>query len=439
MLKKIGWVIAFVLLVIAILYVRRYLIPDGMHHQIPKSAFAVVKVDLRGLEHHFLIDFLTNPIEYFKSTKEYNTSDFNFFRDLSLPKSLLLFTPNNRRNLWLSSPIEIKNKHHLTEVLSDKSAKKILHPSTFVYYETGIADYIIDGEGKYLRIAVNADSSSISNLLTLIEATTKPQDDPICKKIHQENQDILYIEDQDNFISLNFNKKEININGNLGRLDWLEPGILKSSNTTGILELSANLNSRQISKVGDFSAFKAFENYTKLSADTLFQNFGGRIWFGLQEFKLTTDTIETFDYDDDFNKVLISSIDTIVTPSFLLDLDLSKPFVDYMFSNRTLVPSNEDTILAILPIVTTYFQYQPDHALLGTNFPTFTRDSLQDKLYFDFDCQLYRQSSSGSIFELLSLPPSFDRIQLNITDYNHINGKITMRDNRNSLVQLMKD
>ena len=177
-----------------------------------------------------------------------------------------------------------------------------------------------------------------------------------------------------------------------------------------------------------------FADFTKLEIDSLKTYWDGRINASFQGFETSSDTIKTFEYDDDFNKVEVEEVIEIQNPNYSVQLGMGQDGFEYLKRKKAVVEENDLDVLAIMPLAKTYCLSENEGLTFYTNTSEMDLEKSQSKLELFISIQALR----GSLLEEIPILKGFNSINLKILNDNEVEGKIEVKGDRNAIVALMK-
>ena len=441
--KLIYFFIGFIILVL-LAYLLRYKTGADFKNKIPTNATAIVNVDLRQLEHHFLVDFISNPSLYLKSSKSSKKDTVtvkdkpSLFKAVEIPKNILFYAKNNNNSTWISSKLTVKNKKQFTDFLINSNFKPLLLKEFSVFTKQLISILIND---THAIITYNVNSNDYKSLFN--ESTYLSSTSLLFKKLKKSKSAICYVSESNDFLETNFKVNTIEIKG------AIQTDLFKNTNTNidtnaiGIISTNLNTESQVFKNLINTVDKSKFKSNTKLSIDSLIAKWNGSLYFNLNSFKIKTDTIKTYEYDDDFNKIETIKTQKTSNPDFILSLgnNNSKTIYNYLEKEKSIKIVGKDTIFVSLPIVKTFANNAINHTNLFTSKTLRTNTKTTDnKLFVDFNFKEYRNKTKNTLFYYFNKIDAIEKGQLSISKKNELLFKLEMKDkNRNALVQLIKN
>ena len=414
---------------------------------IPKDAEAVVQVQVRSLEKYFLHDVISNPMSYItsdnkpkqdsvvnKGTKESSKTPakVKLMEGLAVPKSLLFY---RKDNTWFSSGVEIKDVSKVEKFLSQNNYEAQSGEDK-IYRKKKRSIRIEDNQ---LRLAYGGDSGKASKGLAKKDESFLSKGDQLFDATLSAEGDIAFTDSQGQFLNVNFGAGKIDIDGQYN-IKALQPSANEVS-TEGIGVLSANLDMPEFRNLLSQAHKEKFSNFTKLRLDSLAQHMNGDVGVVLKDFAMSVDTITTYEYDDNFNKVEVKEVKENLAPSYSLALGMDEEAVSYMKRQKAIVEQEGKEVLAIMPLVPTYCKQSQEALYLYTvDMPNEANQASASNLKMEFalDVDKYLAASENSTASWNKQLQDISKMNLTIDNEDKIRGRILFQDNRNSLVSLVK-
>jgi len=101
----------------------------------------------------------------------------------------------------------------------------------------------------------------------------------------------------------------------------------------------------------------------------LLDNTNGEINFKLITINHKIDTIVTYEYDDDFNKIEVKSTQNIAVPELDLKISSTKHqhLSAYLWQKKSIQIIDKDTLFTSFPLYKFYTQFNQNNLLISTN------------------------------------------------------------------------
>ncbi|MBE7691999.1 hypothetical protein [Tenacibaculum finnmarkense] len=363
MFKKILFVVFLLIITLFTFGYFKYYPRENTAVKIPVSADVIIRVNLREIAYTMLKDVVKHPLIYLKSSKKNKqTKVGSLFEQLKIPSDVFFYSNNDiLKNTWVSTVIEIKNKADLLSFFNqDKFVKKSLENA--VYFISKKTVYFINN--NQLRIVFNIDEITKVETKLKILLNTKEylkDENSIVQKLKNSKELIALSTKTNDFLELGIDENEISI---LGELSEKNTPFLSSENNinNGLLAtVSGKVKKSFLSDYLDKSSKDRFKKFTNLSIDSLQRHWNGEFNANLNAFIQRKDSVVTYQYDDDFNKIAKTTIQKTIIP----DVNVSfggGAFLNYLASKKALKNINEKKILLVNPLFKTY-AYQQEKSL----------------------------------------------------------------------------
>lgn len=444
--KWLYFFIVFVTLVV-VLYLWRYKQSQVFENRVPANATKVININLRQIENHLLFDFLANPITYLKPHKRKDSIKkprLSLTKGISIPRNILFYSnADELKNNWFSSIVAINDKEDFFSfVLKEKFVKSIENETVFFTKD----NFVLGVKDEQLIIGLKIDKKlNINQLLTSLFDVKDflSEDTTVFKQLINSSSDIYYSSSND-FLQVNFNKGIFELQGNLNS-DLFVVATNSVSDKSGVIALTVKINKNN--KV--FNQFledkkDKFNEITHLSLDSIVHKWNGKFNMNITSIEQRTDTIISYEYDDDFNKVEIKSTQEKKTPTLVLVLGQEKTssLSDYFYGKNAIQVVDSDTIFTTIPVFKVLASNVEGDFKLRVNKYTNTVSpkTIPSKLSFYFNAEKYMKNP-------LDIPLNRDQEKLlklvkttNIewTEKNIFSLKIALKNtNRNFMGQLI--
>lgn len=356
MKKRLGFIFLGILILLSVIYLLRYKRALVFEAMVPNSATEIIHVNLRQIEHHILVDVVSNPLSYidFKSSRKEKDS-LSFFDVISIPKNVFFYTNHaDFKGAWFSSVLKIKDSEGLSEYLIREQFKKSITESITVYQKNRLALAI---ESEQLVMALNFDKKELFPAFQTIFKTSSFlfETSKLLEPIVKNESDICYASSTDDFLDANFKNGLFEVLGTLNFdlfLDSKQGDF--SIKSQGFISTKINKNHKLFQTIIAEENSRKFNDFTKLSVDSIMSNWNGSFAFNLKSINSKTDTIVTYDYDDDFNKIEKVAVQELTVPSIDLSLDADTNLFDYLSKENAIQVIESDTVFTSMPLYKLY-------------------------------------------------------------------------------------
>ncbi len=327
--------------VIAAIFVWAYLvfIKKDKTLWVSKNADLVVLADVKKLSNYYLLQWISNPAEWFSQNREESISKINLKNSgFKIPDYFAVF---HLQNTPISQWYSVLDIEDLGKVKTCLAKEKFVEKSP-VFFQ---AEF-----GAVLFIKNKALFSSGKN----ISEAALQQKAKILLSPENQNSNLLasdFMTDSHGSLSFISGKKITSYPINLKK-DFIELGTLEN-------EEDFNALSKQLHQTKSVADARLDKN-----ALLKFQNFG-RQFLGLKnpdslslkhfsataEIQETTEKIITYEYDDNFNEVEKISEQKTLSPVYILQLESYNPekTITYFQHHKWMNPQNEFVKIPFLP------------------------------------------------------------------------------------------
>ena len=215
MKKRYAFLLMISILLITI-YIFRYKRALNFNNRIPRTATAIINIDLRQLEHHVLVDFFKNPFTYisFKSSK--NKDRKSFFDAISIPRNILFFNnDSNVKGAWFSSFLKVNSNKELMAYLVAQKFNKTKWKDFDVFSKNNIV-LAVQNNRLVVAYKMYKETSILYTLEAIFNETDfYPEASAILKPIITSRSDMSYTSLNNDFLEANFKKGLFEITGNI--------------------------------------------------------------------------------------------------------------------------------------------------------------------------------------------------------------------------------
>ena len=403
MKKRYAFLLMISILLISI-YIFRYKRALNFNHRVPRTATALVNIDLRQLEHHVLVDFFKNPFTYisFKSSK---TKDRKSFIDaISIPRNILFFNnDSNVKGAWFSSFIKVNSNKELTAYLVAQKFNKTKWKDFDVFSKNNIVLAVHNN-----RLVVAYKMYKETSILYALEAIFNetdfyPKTSAILKPIITSRSDMSFITLNNDFLEANFKKGLFEITGHISSDIFMaqKQSELPANSVALIVAKINKKNSLFNDFFGKLNQSK-FKELTHLSVDSIARKWNGTLYFNLKSVLTRTDTIITYDYDDNFNKIEKKATQKVAVPELVFNLEREEDakLYDYLLEEKAIQIVENDTLFTAIPIYKLYAHRTKKGLEISTDIAISeipVKENM-NKLNAYFDIEKYMQYQLGFTF-----------------------------------------
>lgn len=383
MRKKLGSLFVTICIVLIAIYIFRYKLEVVLDGKIPKSATEIIHVDLRQIEHHFLADAIKNPSKYinFKTKKKEKES---LRKTVSIPKNLLFFTNTSTyKSAWFSNFVNVKNGDKLQRYLLQEGFKEVTSDNLKLFNKDRITIGILNGK-IVIAIKKQREDSVVQVFENLFQETSfYEKNDYLLQSIANSQSDITYSSAKADFLEANFENGLLEIKGTLISELFLDDIYVDNSeNSVGFMAAKVNKKHTLFKSLSSHKNGKKFNDFTKLSLDSIIDKWDGRVVIDLNSVDKTIDTIVTYEYDDDFNKIEKKSIQELRTPDVNFILGSKGSLYTYFMENNAIRSIDNDTLFTSIPLYKMFVKKQHDELYIFTKNQLDVRANKEAKIKF---------------------------------------------------------
>ncbi|WP_340198573.1 hypothetical protein [Ascidiimonas sp. W6] len=445
MRKKLTYLFVIISIVVITLYLFRYKSALTIENKIPSTATEIVQINLRQIEHHLLVDGIKNPFKYISLKSKKKDTTASFIETIVIPKNLLFFTNNdNFKGGWFSTIIKLKDSVELRNCLLQEGFNDFTDEKITFFSKGKVVIAIAGKKGiiaykKQQSLSVNAAIQTVFN-----ETSFYKKETDILKSIKNSKSDITYVNAKSDFLEADFKKGLFEIKGKVqSELFVADAYNADSKNLIGFIATKVNTNHHIFrSLISDKNKTK-FKDFTKLSIDSIVNNWNGSVVFNLKNIDTKTDTIITYEYDDDFNKIEKKSVQKTNIPNVTITLGNDANLYGYFYTHKIIQIKEGDTLFAGIPVYKMYARRQENYLHISSQRQLETR-LLKEKQY-KFNAHINIHSYLENPLEFSLLPIKNDYLQLvesvsaQLTINDELLIQLRLRNNgRNFLGQFIK-
>lgn len=358
---------------------------------IHKDAESVLKIGIHDISKTLVLDALSSPSYYWKNTskssdkqKKDTIEDNDIGVDLK-PFSLVFYTIKNIENTFFST-LKIYNSKDFEHFIKSYSKKKSVTISSdkngYKYLVLEKTKFVAAWNSDKIAIAVSPEvnldkAKTIFEDVLLNNKLISDKNHPIIQSLSSDRNHLLY-KNKENTIVLNFEDEKAIIDG---LFYTKKPNTYKTktvinngpSDVSLALYFDANLNSIEnknlfIEKLKGISFFSK----NNIDVNDFIDNTNGLFSLEINGKTIQLDTIISYEYDDNFEKIAKKSIQEKSAPkvSIYIDNKEGKNLYNYLETQGAI----ENGILKAIP----YYTFYAKKDTLNTIFST-TKDILKTK------------------------------------------------------------
>ncbi len=428
MRKKLGYLFVAICVALLVLYFFRYKRALKIEDKIPKTATEVVHINVRQIEQHLLFDALKNPLKYI-DLKGRKKDKVSLRRTISIPRNMLFFTNTSTlKSAWFSSFISLKKRDAFERYLLQEGFQEIKNNELGLFGKGRLVIGILH-EKMMIAFKKRQNESVVDALQDLFQETNFYQkDDGLLKLISNSESDLSYVNTADNFLEGNFKNDLFEIKGNVifelfNDISFREP----SENTVGFIAAQINNEHPFFKSFVTEDVKRKFDDVTKLSLDSIVNKWNGNLVLNLKSVDKRIDTIVTYEYDDDFNKLEKKSIQELSVPDVRFELGDKDSLYSYFSHSNAIKTVDGDTLFTSIPLYKMFARNQDDglHIFTQKQPNKSANKEVSYKLKAFLDTKKYMETP----LEFSSIPAKNSRVRLieNVSAELSINDEFLMQ------------
>lgn len=447
MLKKVVFTVLIIVGVLFTVGYFRYNPTVNIANTIPAYADVVVRVNLRKIEYKILKDVVKHPFLYFSSSKKttktnISKSKISLLDAIDIPTDVFCYTNhNNLKNIWISSVIKIDDKQKLLAFLEQEKFIKKQYSSSVTLFTRNNFSCIVQNNELKLLYSFNKEKD-ITHILDFIlkKNSYLLEKNKVIDYLKNTGNLIAIATKKDGFIELGITKNKLFFLGNLNNDIGFFLPYKAQRNIKSLAHISAKINKELLFSFVKNEQKNKVKKLTTLSLDSIKKHWNGEVDAVITSFINQKDTIVTYEYDDDFNKVVKTTIQATIKPDLKVKFGGSN-FFNYLYNKQAIKYVANDSLLVVNPLFKTYVKNRPNELVLYSNKEKsahFMSDN-QHKFSFSFDVENYLKSSKNTSITFNKYLQSVKKMEAFVTDKNKITISICFENSPQSyFYQLLK-
>lgn len=441
MIKRIAYILVIVCCIIVTVGFFRYNPTVIYTEKVPTSAETVIYVNLREIEYNILLSFLKHPLSQFDSKKNSTTKEkkkTTLLDQVEIPNSVFFYTNQQEfKEFFISNQIPVKAK--FTEALKEEGFTGQKVKNTIVYTKGRVSCVVQNNSlqvlfKKYKKAIVSSELLSALNHDDYFS-----EEDLIFKQIKNSETPIVINTLQGDFFKLIIDQGVLRIQGELSEENNLFQSFQARSVIGSIVNISGKLNIEILADKLDRSFKEKFRKLTTLSLDSVTNKWNGVIDCNLTSFIEKSDTIVTYEYDDDFNKVEKKEIQKTITPKVTLEVK-GGGLCSYLEEKKAIQKVDNEDLLTLMPLFTTY-SFCEENSLRFTSVKDqkLTKEAnKKNKFYFLFNVAEYQEKDRGIYSFKDKYLDKVKTMQLLVTNNNQLEATVELKNtSKNFFLQVL--
>ncbi|MGB4774983.1 MAG: hypothetical protein WBP45_07425 [Daejeonella sp.] len=399
---KLAALIIVVLLVFFMVYLqlRDY---NSYKNRIHKQANTIIKINVDGIYKTLAIDFITNPSYYLKKEKGGKGSEVKKGNGIKMPANIFLFNVNTKSasTFFCSLPLTdtAAFKQFISQKLNISSFIKINNSAFLGTSKDG--KLTIAYTSNNMSIAYSVNKEEVLDILTdlLNHKNILTKDDDKIKRLKQTTNHIDYLSST-NAGFINFKDGEITLNAEFACPDSL---MITNKNTHRIFSKDATLKMWLNAGINKFVNHRTFNlNNYALQTDSLLKNYTGYVDAEWINTVTQTDSVITYNYTDDFEKVEKLNLKEVQVPELSISLKGNANGLFNYLKNENIIQDDHRINKEFFPLYSVYASKNGDHFWLSTKKYSIDHTSRENSNYFFFLEMNLDKIKSQNLFPLLN-------------------------------------
>ncbi|MDE0535919.1 hypothetical protein, partial [Tenacibaculum sp. L6] len=325
------------------------------------------------------------------------------------------------------------------EVLKETGFKEENIGKTTIYRKQQITCVVNNNE---VQILFKVDKSAkVSN--ELIKALDKgnyfSDDAEIFSNIKKHKSPIAFSTNKGGFFKVLVGEDQLSIEGKLNENSDIFLPFKAGFEVDAIATVSGKLNTKKLAKILPENTSEKFRKLTTLSLDSIAAKWNGAMDFNFSSFVEKSDTIVTYEYDDDFNKVEKKEIQQTITPNVTFNAE-GEGLCEYLHEKEVIKQVDDNEVLTLMPLFTTYsFCKESGVQFASQKQPVLNEfKKLDDKFYFSFNVAQYQAKDRGIYSFKNNYLDKVQVLQLSVVNNNQLKATVKLKNtSKNFFLQLL--
>jgi len=421
-------VIALLLIFFVLFLAYRY--NKSYNDVIHKDAKSIIKINVDGIYKSIAFNFLQNP-GYYLSKNDKDDKLGEAKNGLSFPSNIFLFTINGMANDTFFGSLPLSNINDFRNY-----AKNKWNISKFE-----IKDGLLVGKNQNQKITIaifknriafsysNKNEATFSILKDLLSRKNiLAVDDIVLSKLKNNSDHLFYLYGKTKVFA-NFNAGNMTIGGLLPQLHQNQQEIQFNPKSAVQFYINAQLPSFGKS---DFQ----IDNYS-LKLDSISKYHNGLTTFELIKTTKQSDTVITYEYNDDFEKVEQVTIKMVMVPEMVVTLKSNGIGLANYLKSEGVLDYNNVLNKKVFPLYTTYAKFDTQNFSLSTSneIKQQVAQKTQGTLYLKIDFNQLRQNKELGLINRYLKP--LQKLEVKTDNNGKLSGLMQFNEpNINALLQL---
>jgi hypothetical protein len=447
-MKKFFKIIAVIILSLLIFFVGIFKYRQYRTNQvlIPRDATSVLKISTDEILRSLAANMIANPRFYLKSDDQPKPTVMQnkLASGLRIPASLYLFTMENQSTNAIFTRFDVKSKNNFETFIQQTLKFKILKQQNGMSFASSSLGNVV--------ICYNTEAAAI-----VFSGEIKNFDSILINLLKQENflklseSKFNTLEASSHHIAYSDTKNRFNIDFNTGAFNF------DAEFSTEAIVPAAEPKHRIFNKESTASFwlnadFPTTENKTYrfknaiIERDSLLKYYKGYLDFEWTNSTSQTDSIITYEYNDDFEKVEKITLQKKEIPNFTMTITADANGLKSYLNLQRIINLDSGTVnKSVFPLYKAFVSGNSEQFLLGTN-KDLKVDTKKEgsKDFLSLDVNFKKLNTQLNVPGVNRFLKSFDRLSIKGKAVNahqvRLNGRVTLiNEDINSLYQLLKD
>ncbi len=454
MKKKLVYTLVGIVIIILCCYFYRYRQASFFEDRIPSSATTIINIDLRKIENSLLKDIVKNPSTVFSSSSEdeiivdeEDEHNFGITKGVKIPRNIILYANSTSlKEGFYSSVLSLKDVEELHKYLLNEGFELDKKNELQLFYKGNII-FATRAEELIIAYKLEDNIEGIEKVFSELFVTTEflTKDDESFKQLEASKSEITIVTPE-LFLTANFKKGKFVANGIVNNSqNYFRTNSLTMSSKKDIAFFKTHINlktKKAREQLKDWKGMKVLSNYAKLNTDSIVNSWNGSFDFELNDVSTKIDTIVTYSYDDDFNKVEAKVVHQEIVPKMHLRLgEMEKNgLYDYLATKGAIKIAETDTLFTLIPLYTFYVNHSPLE-IMTSKYSNISKN-INSELLLDCYFNIENYKTSGlwipSYIEDITAFESLETISLKVKTNGRFNFTIDQKNtNRYFLGELL--
>ena len=445
-MKKFLKITAAISLLLLIFFVGLFKYRQYYANQIsvPKEATAIIKISIDEIYKSIAMNMLLNAGYYLKSdtTRKPDIKTGNFKHGLKIPASIYFYTIKDQPEMALFSRFEIKQFNNFETFVKNKLGFKILKKQNGITF-AGLRNVIICYDSSNVAVVFSGEARNFDSALmkVLKENNFQKIGNGKFKSIKESTHHIAYFNAK-NSVTTDFNNGEINIDADFANhflIPAAKPFHRKFSRES---TASAWLNADFVKS----SNKKIQLKNSILERDSLLKYYRGYLDFEWTNTTTQTDSIITYEYNDDFEKTEKVALQKRSVPNLILNIKAEKNLLIKYLDEKQVVNLDSGTISkTVFPLYKVFVGGDQNQLQLTTQKNNKTENiKVPANEFFSLNVDFVKLNASMNIPGLTQRLKLFKHLEVKgtsmTTEQIQLHGKVTLNNMQvNALYQILKD